>query len=79
MQYAFQLIVALFVIWIEYNLNIILDKGGKIMAEGRCMKCRAQREIKDGKEVVTKNNMRMLKGKCPKCGTTVCKILGKAK
>jgi len=56
-----------------------LDKGGKIMAEGRCMKCRAQREIKDGKEVVTKNNMRMLKGKCPKCGTTVCKILGKAK
>jgi hypothetical protein len=43
------------------------------------MKCRAQREIKDGKETVTKNNMRMLKGKCPVCGTTVCKILGKAK
>jgi hypothetical protein len=43
------------------------------------MKCKAQREIQNGKEVVTKNNMRMLKGTCPKCGTTVCKILGKAK
>ncbi len=49
------------------------------MVQGRCMKCRAQVEIKNGKEVVTKNNMRMLKGACPKCGTTVCKILGKAK
>ncbi len=49
------------------------------MAEGRCMKCRKQVEIKDGKEVVTKNKMRMLKGKCPVCGTTVNRILGKAK
>ena len=58
-------------------MNII--QGGMLLVMGRCMKCRAQREITGGKETVTKNNMRMLKGKCPKCGTTVCKILGKAK
>ncbi len=49
------------------------------MAKGRCMKCRKEVEIKNGKEVVTKNNMRMLKGVCPNCGTTVNRILGKAK
>ena len=48
------------------------------MTEGRCMKCKKQVEITDAKETVTKNNMRMLKGKCPVCGTTVCRILGKA-
>ncbi len=48
------------------------------MPEGRCMKCKKQVEIKDGKEVVFKNGMKALKGKCPECGTTVCRILGKA-
>jgi len=48
------------------------------MAEGRCMKCQKMVEIKDGKEVITKNKRRMLKGKCPKCDTTVCRILGSA-
>lgn len=48
------------------------------MAEGRCMKCKKQVEIKDAKEVVTKNKMKMLKGVCPNCGTKVCRILGKA-
>jgi len=46
--------------------------------EGRCMKCRKQVEITGGKEVVTKNKMKMLKGNCPTCGTTVCRILGRA-
>ncbi|MEK6874591.1 MAG: DUF5679 domain-containing protein [Nanoarchaeota archaeon] len=48
------------------------------MVDARCMKCKKQVEVQNGKETVTSNNMRMLKGKC-KCGTTVCKILGKAK
>ena len=48
------------------------------MVEGRCMKCRKQVEILNGQETVTKNGMKMLKGKCGACGTTVCKILGKA-
>ncbi|MEA3430626.1 MAG: DUF5679 domain-containing protein [Nanoarchaeota archaeon] len=49
------------------------------MPEGRCMKCKKQVEIQDPKEVVTKNNMLMIKGSCGKCGTTVCRIVGKAK
>ena len=49
------------------------------MTEGRCMKCKKQVEIQNGKETVTPNKMKMCKGKCGKCGTTVCRILGKAK
>jgi len=49
------------------------------MAEGRCMKCKKQVEIKDGKEVMLKNNMRAMQGVCPHCGTKVFRILGKAK
>ncbi len=43
------------------------------------MKCKKQVEITSGKEAVTPNKMRMMKGTCGKCGTTVCRILGKAK
>jgi DNA-directed RNA polymerase subunit RPC12/RpoP len=49
------------------------------MAEGRCMKCKKQVQIKDGKEVVMKNGMKAMKGVCPHCGTKVFRILGKAK
>ena len=42
--------------------------------EGYCMKCKAKREIQDAKEVTTKNGRRMIKGTCPDCGTTICKI-----
>lgn len=48
------------------------------MVQGRCMKCKKQVDIQSGKEVVSANHMRMMKGSCAKCGTTVCKILGKA-
>ncbi len=47
--------------------------------EGRCMKCKKQVKIKAGKKTVTKNKMEMIKGKCPTCDTTVCRIIGKAK
>ncbi len=49
------------------------------MVEGRCMKCRKGVQIKDGKETTMKNGMKALKGVCPKCGTKVFRILGKAK
>lgn len=50
------------------------------MVNARCMKCKKSVEMKDGKETITANGKtRMLKGVCPDCGTTVCKILGKAK
>jgi NAD-dependent SIR2 family protein deacetylase len=45
--------------------------------EAYCVKCKHKTDIKEGKEVKNKKGMRMMKGKCPKCGTTVCRILGK--
>ena len=48
------------------------------MPTARCMKCKKQVEIQDAKEVVFKNGMKALKGKCGACGTTVVRILGKA-
>ena len=47
------------------------------MTEGRCMKCKKQVPIKNGKEVTMKNGMRALKGVCPNCDTKVFRILGK--
>ena len=47
------------------------------MAQGRCMKCKKQVEMKDEKEVVLKNGMKALSGVCPDCGTKVFKITGK--
>jgi DNA-directed RNA polymerase subunit RPC12/RpoP len=48
------------------------------MAKGRCMKCKKEVEIKDGKEVIMKNKMKAVKGACPDCGTKVFRIVGKA-
>ncbi len=44
--------------------------------EAYCVKCKAKKEIKDGKEETLKNGRRAMKGKCPDCSTTVCRILG---
>ena len=49
-----------------------------VQYEGRCMKCRKQVPMKEAKVVINKRGLRMAKGKCPECGTTVCRILGKA-
>ena len=43
--------------------------------EGYCVKCKAKKEMNDVKENTTKNGRRMAKGKCPTCGTTMCKFL----
>jgi hypothetical protein len=44
--------------------------------EGYCVKCKAKREF-EGEVVMLKNGRRAAKGKCPVCGTTVMRILGK--
>ena len=44
---------------------------------GYCVKCRAKRDF-EGTVSVSKTGMRMAKGTCPVCGTTVNRILGKA-
>lgn len=47
--------------------------------EAYCVKCKAKREMVDAKEEVLKNGRSALKGKCPECATTMCRILGKKK
>lgn len=45
---------------------------------GYCVKCKEKRDF-EGTVEVSKTGMNMAKGKCPVCGTTVNRILGKAK
>ncbi len=47
------------------------------MAQGRCMKCRKQVEIKDAQEVTLKNGRKAIQGVCPDCGTKVFRFVGK--
>ncbi len=42
--------------------------------EGRCMKCKAQREMKDTKQVTMKNGKPATEGVCAVCGTKMFKI-----
>jgi hypothetical protein len=53
-------------------------KGGDSMAqyEAYCVKCKDKRQF-EGEETTLKNGRRAAKGKCPVCGTTVMRILGK--
>jgi hypothetical protein len=44
---------------------------------GYCVKCREKRDF-DGEVSVSDSGRRMAKGKCPVCGTTMNRILGKA-
>ncbi len=43
--------------------------------EGYCVKCKAKKEISEGKEVTMKNGRKAMKGKCPTCGTGMYRIL----
>jgi len=44
--------------------------------KGYCVKCKETVEIKDPKESTTVKGTKIAKGKCPKCGTTVCRMGG---
>lgn len=44
---------------------------------GYCVKCKEKRDF-EGTVEISKTGMKMAKGKCPVCGTTVNRILGKA-
>ena len=39
-----------------------------------CLKCRAQREIRDPEPVIVKNGRPATRGKCSVCGKTVFRI-----
>ncbi|MBU0460310.1 MAG: hypothetical protein KKH52_00040 [Nanoarchaeota archaeon] len=47
--------------------------------EAYCVKCKSKREMKNGKEVSMKGKggtkRRAMKGECPKCSTTMFRIL----
>ena len=47
------------------------------MAEAYCVKCKAKKEMKEAKEVTMKNGRKAMKGKCPSCGTSMFRIMGK--
>lgn len=49
-------------------------KKGVSNLEGRCMKCRENREIKDATEVVMKNGKPAVTGTCAVCGTKMFRI-----
>jgi hypothetical protein len=41
---------------------------------GYCMKCKAQREIKNAKQITMKNGRPATEGTCPVCSTKIFKI-----
>lgn len=43
--------------------------------EGRCMRCKENREMKNLKLEKTKRGTYMARGNCVKCGTNMAKIL----
>jgi len=45
--------------------------------EAYCVKCKEKKEMVDGLVTASKNGRRMAKGKCPVCGTTMCRFLKK--
>ena len=47
------------------------------MSLGYCVKCKARREISSPHTTKTKKGQPMIKGKCPKCHTTICRFLKK--
>jgi len=42
--------------------------------QGYCVRCRAQREIKNGKAIIMKNGRPATKGVCLECGTSMFRI-----
>lgn len=66
-------------LWIKVGsclINLIF------IMEAYCVKCKAKREMVDAKEVAMKGKggvkRKAMTGKCPKCGTKMFRIMGKA-
>ena len=47
-----------------------------MVTQGYCVKCKAKVDIKDPVESATAKGVKIAKGKCPKCGITVCRMGG---
>ena len=48
------------------------------MTEAYCVKCKKKQKMNSPKECTLKNGRKAMKGKCPKCNTTMCRIMGGA-
>ena len=46
--------------------------------EGRCMRCKEQKPMKDVQMTITSRGGYMAKGKCTKCDCGMCRIMSKA-
>ncbi len=44
------------------------------MVQAYCVKCKAKKEMNDPKQGKTKKGGDIVKGKCPSCGTTMCRM-----
>ena len=42
--------------------------------EAYCVKCKAKKVMVEPNEGLTKNGKPIVKGKCPDCGTNICRI-----
>ncbi len=64
------------------NINQFHFKTMAEPVQGYCVKCKAKRDITGPKEVAMKGKggvkRRAMTGTCPKCGTKMFRILGKA-
>ncbi len=56
---------------------IVAEQAQTQTYNGYCVKCKEKRDF-DGHVEISKTGMRMAKGKCPVCDTTMNRILGKA-
>lgn len=50
------------------------EEGGENRMQAYCLKCRAQREIKNPQQITMKNGKPATKGTCPTCSTTMFRI-----
>jgi hypothetical protein len=57
--------------------EVIVAEAKTQTYNGYCVKCKEKRDF-DGHVEISKTGMKMAKGKCPVCGTTMNRILGKA-
>jgi Domain of unknown function (DUF5679) len=54
--------------------RLLLEQSESAVATGYCMKCKAQREIQNAKQITMKNGRPATEGACPVCGTKIFKI-----
>jgi hypothetical protein len=59
----------------EHEEDIVVETAQTY--NGYCVKCKEKRDF-EGHVEVSRTGVQMAKGKCPVCGTTVNRILGKA-